>query len=156
MIVDTGAPSRTTELTEALAKADISPRDVDAVINTHLHTDHCGCNDLFVNARFFAHRLEEPPLGTVKVEEGSVLAEGVTVIETPGHTAGSISVLVRSDVDYLICGDALPTRANYDSMCPPAVHVDRRLALSSMERIIGTADIVVPGHDAPFKVMGKK
>lgn len=156
MIVDTGAGSRMTELTRALAKADISPRDVDAVVNTHLHTDHCGCNDMFVNAKLFAHRLEDPPLGTVEVEEGSVLAEGVTVIETPGHTPGSISVLVRSDVDYIICGDALPTRANYESMSPPAVHVDRRLAVSSMERIIEAADMVVPGHDAPFKVMGKK
>ena len=156
MIVDTGARSRMTELTEALAKADISPRDVDAVVNTHLHMDHCGCNDMFASARLFAHRLEEPPLGTVKVEEGSVLAGGVSVIETPGHTAGSISVLVRSDVDYLICGDALPTRANYESMSPPAVHIDRRLAISSMERVIETAEMVVPGHDAPFKVMGKK
>ena len=155
-MVDTGARSRMTELADSLAKADISPDDVDAVVNTHLHMDHCGCNDMFVNARLFAHRLEEPPLGTVKVGEGSVLAEGVTVIETPGHTAGSISVFVRSDVHHLICGDALPTRSNYESMVPPAVHVDRRLAVSSMERVIETADVVVPGHDAPFKVMGKK
>ena len=156
IIVDTGARSRKAELTEALAKADISPRDVDAVVNTHLHMDHCGCNDLFVDARLHAHRLEDPPLGTAKVEEGSVLAEGVTVIETPGHTSGSISVLVKSEVDYVICGDALPTRSNYESMAPPAVHVDRRLAVSSMERIIEAADVVLPGHDAPFKVMGKK
>ena len=156
MIVDTGSRSRMTDLTVALAKADISPEEVDAVVNTHLHSDHCGCNDIFVNARFLAHRLEEPPVGTVRVEEGLRLAEGVTVLETPGHTMGSISLLVKSDVDYVICGDALPTRSNYESMAPPAVHVDRRLAVSSVERVIEAADIVVPGHDAPFEVMGKK
>lgn len=156
MIVDTGARSSRTDLGAALAEAGISPEDVGTVVNTHLHMDHCGCNDVFVNARFMAHRLEEPSVETARVEEGSKLAEGVTVLETPGHTLGSISLLVKSDVDYVICGDALPTRSNYESLAPPAVHVDRRLAVSSMERIIEAADIVVPGHDAPFKIMGKK
>jgi N-acyl homoserine lactone hydrolase len=156
IIVDTGAPSGVGELTDALAKANISPEEVDLLINTHLHMDHCGCNHLFVNARCYAHRLEDPPVGTLSAEEGTVLDEGVMVIETPGHTKGSVSVLVRSDADYLVCGDALPTKANYETMSPPAVHMDRRLAISSMERIIDLADIVVPGHDAPFRVMGKK
>jgi hypothetical protein len=37
-------------------------------------------------------------------------------------------------------------------MTPPAVHIDRRLAVSSLERVIGLADVVVPGHDPPFEV----
>lgn len=32
------------ELLENLASADISPGDIDIVINTHLHFDHCGWN----------------------------------------------------------------------------------------------------------------
>ena len=55
----------------------------------------------------------------------------------------------------MTCGDALPTKSNYESMTPPAIHVYRRLAISSMERVIGLADVVVPGHDSPFETLRK-
>jgi glyoxylase-like metal-dependent hydrolase (beta-lactamase superfamily II) len=74
---------------------------------------------------------------------------------TPGHTSGSISVFVEGDRRYVMCGDAIPTRANYESMLPPAVHMDRKLALMSMDRILSWAEIVVPGHDPPFEVSEK-
>ncbi|MCJ2532465.1 MAG: MBL fold metallo-hydrolase [Candidatus Thermoplasmatota archaeon] len=155
VVVDTGAYARIDELAAALAGADISPEEVDVVVNTHLHMDHCGGNEVFPNARRYAHRLEDAPIGTIDAKEGTEICEGVSVVETPGHTKGSISVLVRSDRNYVICGDALPTRSNYESMTPPAIHVDRRLAISSMERVIGLADVVVPGHDPPFETLRK-
>ena len=155
VVVDTGAYARIDELAAALAGADISFKEVDVVVNTHLHMDHCGGNEEFPNARRYAHRLEDAPIGTIGAEEGTEICEGVSVIETPGHTRGSISVLVRSDRDYVICGDALPTRSNYECMTPPAVHIDRRLAVSSLERVICLADVVVPGHDPPFEVLRK-
>jgi glyoxylase-like metal-dependent hydrolase (beta-lactamase superfamily II) len=56
------------QLPAAFAAAGISPDDVDIVINTHLHFDHCGWNTTltadgrviptFPNARYFAHRGE--------------------------------------------------------------------------------------------------
>lgn len=155
VVVDTGAYAGIDELVAALAGADISPEEVDVVVNTHLHMDHCGGNDVFPNARRYAHRLEDAPIGTIDAEEGTEICEGVSVIETPGHTRGSISVLVRSDRDYVVCGDALPTRSNYESMTPPAVHIDRRLAVSSLERVVGLADVVVPGHDFPFETLSE-
>ena len=55
-------------LPQSLAAADVRPEDVDIVINTHLHFDHCGWNTTvdssgavkptFPNARYFAHRGE--------------------------------------------------------------------------------------------------
>jgi len=55
-------------LPASLAAAGISPQEVDVVINTHLHFDHCGWNTTlhpdgsvtptFPNARYFAHRGE--------------------------------------------------------------------------------------------------
>jgi glyoxylase-like metal-dependent hydrolase (beta-lactamase superfamily II) len=55
-------------LPASLAAAGISVEDVDIVINTHLHFDHCGWNTTlhpdgsvtptFPNARYFAHRGE--------------------------------------------------------------------------------------------------
>jgi len=55
-------------LPSSLAAAGVKPEDVDIVINTHLHFDHCGWNTTlhadgrvtptFPNARYFAHRGE--------------------------------------------------------------------------------------------------
>jgi glyoxylase-like metal-dependent hydrolase (beta-lactamase superfamily II) len=56
------------QLPQAFAAAGISMTEVDIVINTHLHFDHCGWNTTltadgkvvptFPNARYFAHRGE--------------------------------------------------------------------------------------------------
>ncbi len=56
------------QLMKAFHKAGISPAEVDIVINTHLHFDHCGWNTTltsdgkvvptFPNARYYAHRGE--------------------------------------------------------------------------------------------------
>ncbi len=55
-------------LPQSFAAAGIKPEEVDIVINTHLHFDHCGWNTTrkpdgsivptFPNARYFAHRGE--------------------------------------------------------------------------------------------------
>jgi glyoxylase-like metal-dependent hydrolase (beta-lactamase superfamily II) len=55
-------------LLQSLAAAGIRPEEVDVVINSHLHFDHCGWNTTlhadgsvtptFPNARYFAHRGE--------------------------------------------------------------------------------------------------
>jgi glyoxylase-like metal-dependent hydrolase (beta-lactamase superfamily II) len=55
-------------LPQSLQAAGIQPKEVDVVINTHLHFDHCGWNTTlhsdgsvtptFPNARYFAHRGE--------------------------------------------------------------------------------------------------
>ena len=56
------------QLPQAFAAAGIRPEEVDVVINSHLHFDHCGWNTTkladgevvptFPNARYFAHRGE--------------------------------------------------------------------------------------------------
>jgi len=152
IIVDTGAPNRQSELLKSLRALDVSPESVETVVNTHMHVDHIGGNDLFANARLFAHELEEPPLGTVKLSGERTLLPGVTVVPTPGHTCGSVSVFVEGRRRHAIVGDAIPTRANSESMAPPAVHFNRNLALRSMEAVLAWADIVVPGHDSVFEV----
>ena len=55
-------------LPQSLAAAGVRPEEVDIVINTHLHFDHCGWNTTlhpdgsvtptFPNARYFAHKGE--------------------------------------------------------------------------------------------------
>ncbi|HEX9907079.1 MAG TPA: MBL fold metallo-hydrolase [Thermoplasmata archaeon] len=156
VIVDTAAPKDKLEISSALGKLRVSPLEVDTVVNTHMHIDHCGCNDMFANAKVYAHALDEPPAGTIRVSGPTTLMPGAEIVPTPGHTRGSISVFVDAERKYAICGDAIPTKANYDSRVPPFIAFDRKFATRSMELILAWADVVVPGHDGSFEVMGKK
>jgi len=156
MVVDTGSAAEMDSLREALRASSVDPDEVDMVVNTHLHLDHIGGNELFSNAKFYAHRLETPPIGTIRVSDELELLPGVRTMHTPGHTAGSISVLVQADERYAICGDAVPTKANIEQHAPPSMNIDPLLALKSMDALEAYADVMVPGHGAAFEVVGKK
>ena len=41
-----------------LAKIGVKPEDIDIVINSHLHMDHCGANTLFSQATFYFSKSE--------------------------------------------------------------------------------------------------
>ncbi len=60
----------------------LGPEDIDTVVNTHPHPDHCGNNHLFTKARSAdAHgRRDNSPR--------------VLAMATPGHTLDSISVVM--------------------------------------------------------------
>ena len=90
------------EFEEALAKHDLTPEDIDAVIHTHLHNDHCENDYKCTRATVYVQKaeleaLQEPhPLDhryypdilddvTVEVVEGdSTLMDGIDVIFSPG------------------------------------------------------------------------
>jgi N-acyl homoserine lactone hydrolase len=156
IIVDTGSPRDVDKLKFDLKSMMVQPREIDIVVNTHLHIDHCGCNELFSNALVYAHKLEEPPIGSTRISGPMTLVPGVELVPTPGHTRGSTSVFVTSDKKYAICGDAIPTKGNYETHAPPFIVFDKELASKSMDMILGWADLVVPGHDEPFPVVRKR
>lgn len=58
VVIDTGLSIQQDELAEALARRSLTPGDIDIVINTHLHVDHCGNNSLFPRATVFASNPE--------------------------------------------------------------------------------------------------
>jgi glyoxylase-like metal-dependent hydrolase (beta-lactamase superfamily II) len=144
IIVDTGQKGEEELLLDALGRRGLRPEDIDLVANTHSHPDHCANNHLF--------RRAEP----LSPHEGQWLAPGVVALETPGHTMDSISILVGSRSRIVIAGDALPTFDNFLKGVPPALHIDRSLAISSMSRILELAEIVIPGHDKPFSVRERR
>lgn len=156
IIVDTGSPRDLYAIQDGLAGMKVDLESIDYVVNTHMHIDHCGCNDLFIHAKKVAHEKESPPLGTLVVRNDAVLVPGVMVAITPGHTDGCISVFVDGEQRVAVCGDAIPTQANFATHTPPAISVNRRLALMSMDRIIQWADVIVPGHGPSFVGGAKK
>jgi N-acyl homoserine lactone hydrolase len=143
IIVDTGLKGEEEIILEGLARRGLNPEDIDSVINTHAHQDHTGNNFLFSRANVLFPK------------EGDLIAPGVKIIDTPGHSMDSISVVVESQHVVVLAGDALPTFSNYIKSVPPAHHVDRGMACRSMSRILKIADVVIPGHDRPFSVRDK-
>lgn len=151
IVVDTGLSGEEELIVKALAETGLFVQDIDIIVNTHSHLDHCGANHLFTSAR------KAEGVG------GETIAPGVSILATPGHSGDSISVIVRGRLErpdgigngasvIVIAGDALPTLNNFLKAVPPALHSDRNLAVASMKKIIEMADIVVPGHDRPFSL----
>jgi N-acyl homoserine lactone hydrolase len=115
-------PSRV-ELAVSLAGFGVELSDVVAVVNSHLHFDHCGQNpalfggattfhaqaaeyDLVENDRFYtdASWALAPIAQRRSVRGDDEIAEGVTILATPGHTAGHQSVLVEGGGRRVVIG----------------------------------------------------
>ena len=130
IVVDTGPASRRGLLWSALDSRGLTPEDIDLVILTHMHWDHCQNTDMFSNARILVHPKEidyahnpnpadhnaakyiAEMMDKMRVEpisDGDVVAEGISIIDTPGHTLGHISILAKvGDENILVAGDAMP------------------------------------------------
>jgi N-acyl homoserine lactone hydrolase len=144
IVIDTSSSEYRPRIVERLRETGIDPDDVEIVINTHNHIDHKANNDLFPKARLISG-----PLG--KGQDPTELLSGILLVGTPGHTPESISVFVEAEKRYAIVGDAIPTQSNFLKWVVPSANYDPDLALRSMERIAAFAEIIVPGHDAPFR-----
>jgi N-acyl homoserine lactone hydrolase len=142
---------------DALGDLDMSPADIDLVINTHLHFDHCGQNAVFSHAACWVQRTElaraqteSPDLydwfgfmnARFELLDGDTeVLPGLSVIATPGHTSGHQSVVVTTadgGAEILI-GDAAYTPAQYhaggDDRLPDGQAADRVSWQESVSRI---------------------
>lgn len=144
-LIDTSSKDNRQKLLESLKLKNIDPNDVDSLILTHTHEDHISNMDLFPNAEIFAHELEKPSFPFTPVKEGDEVFPGILVMHTPGHTSGSISILVEEE-RCIIAGDAIPTEDNVFKNVPPGLCINRELAVSSMQRILNNAESIIPGH----------
>jgi len=139
-----------------LAQHALKPNDIDVVVNTHLHFDHCGNNALFPNAKFFVQadefryafapdRFQQAAyireLFDVKVDYQLVngrhqITDGVFVVPTPGHSIGHQSVIVETGgKNYVFCGDAAPLKENLERQNIPGVLYCAHKALKSIDRL---------------------
>ena len=153
-------------LPEELAAAGIAAAEVEAIVLTHLHTDHIGwavpADSPFTNARVLVQRADVAayaaarewsrqeevllePLrreGRLQAVDGDVaLSEGVQIVSTPGHTPGHQSVLVEGgDESMLITGDLLVHAVQLlDPSLGYGHDTDARLARESREAALATA-----------------
>jgi glyoxylase-like metal-dependent hydrolase (beta-lactamase superfamily II) len=133
-----------TPLAEALASAGVRLSGVVAVINTHLHFDHCGENRLFPGTPIYVQQAEyegaQGPAHTVRewvdfpgarymlLQGEAEVLPGISVLPTPGHTPGHQSVVVEGggrrvviagqaaySAEEFACGRADESNASWDA-----------------------------------------
>jgi glyoxylase-like metal-dependent hydrolase (beta-lactamase superfamily II) len=156
IIVDTSTKDKRELIIEELKKLNLEPKDIDVVINTHRHYDHIENNDLFENAKIYASAQEcivecngcKLYSNMDEIEEFIPVEkfrdDEITILKTPGHTYGSISIVYG---DYVIVGDAAPLRENILGDILPSVIVDYRAAKGSLRRIKLLKKNIITGHD---------
>jgi glyoxylase-like metal-dependent hydrolase (beta-lactamase superfamily II) len=162
-------------LPEQLARAGIEPASVDAVVLTHLHTDHIGwaAGALFPNARHVLQRAEADALGEplaaplldplraadrLQLVDGDMtLLPGLQLRHTPGHTPGHQVVLLHTrDETLALTGDLLVHAAQ---LFDPAVtylfdddpDAARATRIALLDELRGGAAVLATAHPTePF------
>jgi N-acyl homoserine lactone hydrolase len=146
--VDAHYRPRRVPLPEALARAGARPEEIRHVVNCHLHFDHAGGNPALAGRPVYTQRRELATARTVthytlpelidcpgatyvELDGETEILPGVTIVPTPGHTAGHQSVVVRrADGTVIVAGqshdhataftsDVLALRAAADAVEPP-------------------------------------
>jgi glyoxylase-like metal-dependent hydrolase (beta-lactamase superfamily II) len=164
-------------IVDQLAKLDIRPEQIKYVGISHYHADHTGQvasfpkSTVLIGAKEWEAITAPKPAtgvnfkpfeswikGESKVEaldlDKDVFGDGsVIVLRTPGHTPGHQALLVKLQSGaFILSGDAIHFRENYDAFGVPAFNYDRAQTVASMERIKKIADNlkakVIIQHDA--------
>lgn len=160
IVIDTGNRQDRHEILRFLGNL-VDLKKVSKVIFTHLHYDHIGNFDIFPNAKFFASANEikdfegdrnDTVLNEDIVKKFSVKLEPLPekigpfeIIETPGHTRGSVCVWYP-EKKILFSGDTLfPKkhigRTDFPTSAPYKMN-DTLLKLLKYE-----FKILAPGHE---------
>lgn len=126
----------------ALADIHVYPKDVDFIILTHLHWDHCFNLNLFDKTKIFVQKKEvinalfpqktqivfyegyemglTPPWvkylqNMIFLDGDSEIIDGIRVVFLPGHTKGFQGVEVNTKGGkFLIAGDTIPLFENME------------------------------------------
>jgi glyoxylase-like metal-dependent hydrolase (beta-lactamase superfamily II) len=175
-VVDTGFSGHA-EQTLALIDHALAGTPVGRILNTHLHSDHCGANHALQrrggvetwiplnsvaavrawNEAALTFRLTDQPCPRFKVDRALVPGETIALGEAdwqvhaaPGHDMDAI-LLFEPQTRTLIAGDAL-WEERLAIIFPELMGADgfapTRATLALIERLQPTC--VVPGHGRPF------
>jgi N-acyl homoserine lactone hydrolase len=174
IVYDLGHAGRRQKLLSALARHGLPPAEVDTVVLSHGHWDHAQNVDLFPNASVVLHDEEleymrDPHPGdhatprwshflladadVRTVGDGEDVVPGLTALHLPGHSRGSIALLVPTESGTAaVTGDALATAGDAVRLRCPVVFWDQDQADASLRKVRGCADVFYPGHDRPFRM----
>ena len=150
LVVDPGmVADRTAAILGPLAALGGSPEAVTDVLFSHHHPDHTLNAALFLRARYHDHwAIYDRDQWTSRDAEGYELSDSVRIIRTPGHTAEDITTLVGTAAG-LVAFTHLWWHETGPAEDPFATDVAALHA--GRERVLAVADLIVPGHGAPFR-----
>jgi N-acyl homoserine lactone hydrolase len=164
-------------IVDQLAQANVKPEQINFVGISHYHADHTGQVGSFPKATLLIGKGDWDAITAPKPAEGvnfkpfenwisgggtvepvpldkDVFGDGsVMMLYTPGHTPGHHSLLVKtSSGNFIITGDAVHFRENYETEGVPSFNYDRAHTVASIERLKKIAAnlnaTVVIQHDA--------
>lgn len=149
MVVDPGTLKDPELLTLKLKENGLEKDDVNMVCITHSHMDHYRNIGMFSKAKaldywglWYGDRLKE--------DLGSHFTDDIQIIKTPGHNFDGITLLVSTkDGVVAICGDVF-WKKDFPKDDPYAS--DKKKLIKSRQRVLESADYVVPGHGPMFKL----
>ncbi|NWI87987.1 MBLC1 protein, partial [Pitta sordida] len=162
-LVDTGGPWDAPLLPRLLAAHGVTPADVTHVVVTHGHSDHVGNLNLFPGAAalvgFDLSRGEGLylPHGLDKGVPLALDDEGLLeVVATPGHTRAHVSVVARGTElgTVVVAGDAFEREGDDGEW--GALSEDPAEQERSRRKVVALADVIVPGHGPPFRVVKER
>jgi glyoxylase-like metal-dependent hydrolase (beta-lactamase superfamily II) len=148
-------------LRRSLSNQGITPHDIDIVFITHWHKDHFGNLGMFKKAQLMAssHLVKRFGLENfIGLDDGRKIVDGVKVLLTPGHTFDHASILVNTVFNGVkariaIAGDVVISHSYFQAgriWKYNADFYDSEALKNTVLRIIGSSDIIIPGHGVPF------
>jgi hydroxyacylglutathione hydrolase len=164
VLVDTGTRGNARRILSGLERHGVKPENVGLVLITHTHGDHIGSLaelKKVIPAPVAVHRLDADALREGSGVEPDVLLEedfdlrqyGVAakVVWTPGHSRGSVSVLLESG--EAVVGDLVLPRLM--AFGPPAIAfwaVSREDSIASIRKVLALRPSVIhSSHGGPCK-----
>ncbi|NWX38656.1 MBLC1 protein, partial [Notiomystis cincta] len=159
VLVDTGGPWLRPHLPGLLRSHGVTPAEVTHVVVTHGHSDHVGNVNLFPRATLLVGFDLSRGEG-LYLPQG--LAQGVPlvlhpghleVMPTPGHTRAHVSLVALGTAlgTVAVAGDTFESAGDEGSW--EALSEEPERQRRSRRRLAALAEVVVPGHGPPFRVV---
>jgi glyoxylase-like metal-dependent hydrolase (beta-lactamase superfamily II) len=152
----------------------VATDDIDVVVCSHLHPDHCGCNAFFKRATFMIHEKEIAAARAPEAEMSGYLAQEwelpvkidaidgerdlfgdnrIVLVPMPGHTPGTTGALVvlENNGVFFLASDTVSLRATIDTGIIPrnTWNADAlKKSLAEVDRIEKSGARIICGHDA--------
>lgn len=156
---------------QALLEVGLAVDDIDIVILTHLHFDHCGYLHLFKGKPIYVqhdeldhaheaggidkhyHQPFYEGVDFILVDGTREIVEGVTAMLTPGHTPGCQSVIVEAKDGVMAISGFCCVLDNYRGYVvrkkpvPLGIYADFDFALDSIKKVCENAQEIYCVHD---------
>lgn len=138
LLIDTSSEENSKELILDLKQLNIEPKDIDIIILTHNHWDHTGNIDLFSNAKTYGSKED---FGEKFGDIRKLKIKELKIINTPGHSKGSICVLYGN---ILFSGDTIFHNGIGRIDLPGGSEKEMRESLDKLKQV--RFKILCPGH----------